>query len=345
MARGVTPPSPPWRAALAIAALAGCAAGPEPVQTETLAGEAMGTSYRVTVAGLAGGNLGAIVRDTVDRVDSLMSTYRDDSEVSRLNRHPALSPMPVSAETFEVLAAARRASDLTGGAFDVTVGSLVSAWGFGPASAAPAPAPAVIRQLRDAGGWDKLELDAERHAVRKLHPETTVDLSGIAKGFAVDLVAGALEREGHRSYLVDIGGEVRVGAARAPGNPWRVGVERPQSAGRRPHRILPLARTAVATSGNYRNFRERDGRRFGHVLDPRTGMPSESDVASASVLDPSAMRADALATAMLVLGAESAIKLAEREGLAVLLLVPDGDGGWNDVESTQFRARMGQVVP
>ena len=280
------------------------------------------------------------IRQAIERVDSLMSTYREDSDISRLNRHPAGHPLQVSEETLEVLEAAQRVGELTGGAFNVTVGALVDAWGFGPAPPAGPPDPQAVLELQRATGWDKLELDRRQRVLRKLDAGLQVDLSGIAKGFAVDQVAETLEDGGHRSYLVDIGGEVRVGAERAPGRPWRIGVERPEATGRLVHRILSVSDTAMATSGNYRNFRESQGRRYGHVLDPRTGNPSETDVASATVLDSSAMRADAVATALLVLGSQRAIALAEREGLPVLLLVADESAGWMEIESSAFRARI-----
>lgn len=329
--------------AFAGVALGGCtgnAPSPDPVR---ITGRAMGTSFSVAVAGPAVADIGRLatkVREAIDRVDSLMSTYREDSDVSKLNRHPVGHPLQVSEETLEVLEAAQRVGELTGGAFDVTVGALVDAWGFGPASPAGPPDPQAVLELQRATGWDKIELDRRQRVVRKLHARSQIDLSGIAKGFAVDQVAETLEDAGHRSYLVDIGGEVRVGAERAPGRPWRIGVERPEPTGRLVHRILAVSDTAMATSGNYRNFRERQGRRYGHVLDPRTGHPSETDIASATVLDTSAMRADAVATAMLVLGSKQAISLAEREGLPVLLLVADVSAGWRQIESSAFRARM-----
>ena len=304
----------------------------------------MGTAYRLTVDGLAEADSGAIaasVRRAIGRVDSLMSTYRQESEISAFNRLPAHNPLQLSPETFEVLEAASQAGDLTEGAFDVTVAALVDAWGFGPLPVDDPPGPETIQRLRLACGWDKLELEPRARTVTKLHPEVRVDLSGIAKGFAVDLVANLLESAGHPAHLVDIGGEIRAGVRRASGERWKIGVERPQASGRGVHRILALSDTAIATSGNYRNFRERDGARYGHILDPRTGEPAESDVLSASVLDSSAMRADAVATAMLVLGSQAGMALAEREGLAVLLVVHDGSGGWTDLESTAFRARMG----
>ena len=302
----------------------------------------MGTSYSVTLpSGAAGkGAISEAVRQALDRVDALMSTYRSDSEVSRFNRHESAEPLPVSAETYTVLAAAQELSSTTRGAFDITVGPLVDVWGFGPEEVSALPSEETLLGLVQRTGWQKLALDPDGTSVRKAVPQLRIDLSAIAKGYAVDLVAEALEQLGFRHYLVEVGGELRAAGYRADGTPWRVGVERPDSRGRGVHRILQVSDTAVATSGNYRNFRESEGRRFGHVLDPRTGRPTENQVISATVLHPSAMRADALATALLVLGEVEGMDLAKREDLAVLLLVAGDGESLREVRSPQFRARM-----
>lgn len=302
----------------------------------------MGTSYRVTLPGARAddGAIAAAVRQALNRVDALMSTYRADSEVSRLNRHESSEPLSISAETHAVLAAAQEVSSTTGGAFDVTVGPLVDAWGFGPAETSGPPTIETVRALMKRTGWQRLILDVQGPSARKTDPQLQIDLSAIAKGFAVDLAAEALERLGYHNYLVEVGGEVRAAGRRDDGSSWRIGVERPDSTGRSVHRILQLTDTAVATSGNYRNFREAHGQRLGHVLDPRTGRPAASRVVSATVLDPSAMRADALATALLVLGEIEGMALAEREDLAVLLLVEHGSESLREFKSPRFRAKM-----
>lgn len=303
----------------------------------------MGTTYAVTVSGLRP-DLRPAVEAAVDRelelVDTLMSTYRPDSELSRLNRHPAGQPFPLSPETSAVLATASEVSALTGGAFDVTVGSLVGAWGFGAGRLAELPAEQTIRRLREASGWQKLRLDPERRTAVRTVPGLQCDLSAVAKGYATDRIAEAIEGLGHRNYLAEVGGEVRVAGHNPEGGPWRIGVERPDAAGRVARRILQLRDTAVATSGDYRSYREVDGHRFSHVVDPRTGRPSDSGIASATVMDASAARADALATAFLVLGEAEGIRLAEREGLPVLLIVRGGPQGLREAASSHFRARM-----
>ena len=325
-----------------IAALAGCASEePSPSALE-LTGATMGTSYSVALPAASAdeGAIGAAVREALDRVDALMSTYRADSDVSRFNRHESDEPLPVSAETLAVLAAAQEISAATGGAFDITVGPLVDAWGFGPREISEPPTAEAVHGLLEKTGWKNLLLDPRGPAISKAVLQLRIDLSAIAKGYAVDLVAEALEGLGYHHYLVEVGGELRAAGNRADGSPWRVGVERPDGAGRSVHRILQISDIAVATSGNYRNFRQAGGQRFGHVLDPRTGWPTENQVVSATVLHSSAMRADALATAQLVLGESEGMALAESEDLAVLLLVAGGDEPLREVESPKFRAKM-----
>ena len=307
----------------------------------------MGTSYSITLPAATGGQdaIGAAVRQALDRVDALMSTYRADSEVSQFNRHESVEPFPVSAETLAVLATAQELSATTGGAFDITVGPLVDVWGFGPRETSGPPSDETVSRLVERTGWQKLVLGPKDRTIRKIVPELRIDLSAVAKGYAVDLVADALERLSYRHYLVEVGGELRAAGTRADGTPWRVGVESPDSSGRSVHRILQISDTAVATSGNYRNFREADGQRYGHVLDPRTGRPTTNQVLSATVLHPSAMRADALATALLVLGESEGMDLAEREELSVLLLVATDGEPPREVKSTEFHARMEERSP
>lgn len=326
------------------AALAASACGPEPVlEALKLQGPTMGTAYRVTVPRASPADRPRVeraVRQELERVDALMSTYRTDSELSRFNTHALTTPYRISEETFAVLAAAQAVSEATDGAFDITVGPLVDAWGFGPDRRAVPPGPEEVARLRLRIGWRKLELDGRERTVRKTAPELQCDLSALAKGYAVDRVAGMLESQGWRNYLAEVGGELRARGANETGQPWRVGIERPGPPGGPPHRILRLRDTAVATSGDYRNFREVDGARHSHILDPRTGRPTAGRVASATVLDASAMRADAFATALLALGATEGLAVAEREGLAVLLLVRESDGDFTEAASSGFRARM-----
>lgn len=307
-------------------------------------GSTMGTYYRVQVpdedrAAASGDGLSqerrkalqAAIETELDNVNARMSTWWEDSELSRFNRHRDDSPFALSSATFEVLQAALEVSERTGGAFDVTVGPLVDAWGFG-AEDTPPPTAEAIAELRARVGYEKLTLDASARTAAKSRPDLRCDLSGIAKGYAVDRVAEKLTSLGVSAAWVEVGGEVRAVGSRAPGKPWRLGIERPQLAPGAIQRIVPMTGMAVATSGDYRNYREIGGERFSHLIDPRTGWPIRHRLASVSVFHPRCMIADALATALMVLGEDEGYELAEREGLPVFFLVRSADAGGGFVE-------------
>ena len=184
-------------------------------------------------------------------------------------------------------------------------------------------------------------LDPGERTATKDNPEIYADLSGIAKGWAVDLIALRLREQGYDRFLVEVGGEVRSAGERAEGGAWRLAIESPQPGSRKVQRIVELSGEAMATSGDYRNFYERHGRRYSHTIDPRTGRPVSHSLASATVIHPRCAVADAWATAMMVLGPEEGLRLAEQEGLAVLLLVYDADGV-SELESSAFGRFAGQ---
>jgi thiamine biosynthesis lipoprotein len=291
----------------------------------------MGTYYRIQVAGEEMSEdrrrtLHEAAVAEMDAVDASMSTYLEDSEVSRFNRHPDPTPFAVSAETFEVLRTALEISARTGGAFDVTVEPLVETWGFGPGAEPP-------RQLEDEEieallgriGYDKLTLDEAASTVAKSLGGIHCDLSGIAKGHAVDRVAERLASLGVADFWVEIGGEVRAAGSNAGGTAWRLGIERPLFLPGTVQRIVPLDDMAVATSGDYRNYREVDGDRYSHLIDPRSGRPIGHHLASVSVFHRRCAIADAWATALMVMGEEEGFEAAAEEGLAALFLVREGD--------------------
>jgi thiamine biosynthesis lipoprotein len=266
-------------------------------------------------------------------VDDLMTTYRD-SEVTRFNAWRDTAPFAVSTPTAEVARLALRLAAQTGGALDVTVAPLVSALGFGPAAPGPLPADETLARLLAATGWEHLAVDPADRLV-KARPDLEIDLSAVAKGYAVDRAGEALEALGLGDYMVEVGGEVRARGRNPSGEPWRIGIERPDAVQRVVQRVLPLRDLALATSGDYRNYREVDGRRVSHIVDPRSGRSIGHRVASATVVHPDCATADGLATAMMVLG-EEGMALADRNGWAVLLLVREGDG-FREVASAAFR--------
>jgi len=314
--------------------------GPTGPNELVFTGRTMGTSFTVKIvvppaAVVDEDEVSSAIRDTVDDVDSRMSTYRADSELSRFNDSGS-DPFAVSPALFDVLTEAARVAELSGGAFDITVGPLVEAWGFGPGPVTEIPDETTIQRLLETHGATRLELDADALTVRKDNPDIRCDLSAIAKGYAVDRVAMRLGELGFADFMVEIGGEVRAAGRNAAGTAWRIGVERPDGEGGRPWAAVALEDAAMATSGDYRNFYERDGVRISHTIDPRTGRPITHALASVSVIHPSCMTADALATALDVLGPEAGRELVDREGLAALFIVRGGDGGFDEWASADW---------
>lgn len=321
--------------ALGVAAIVFAAGHPfsKPPQPLTeFSGPTMGTRYMVKVVGppccVNRRTLEHDVREILDTIDSRMSTYRPDSELSRLNRFDRTEWFGVSRETAVVIAEAIRLGHLSGGAFDVTVGPLVNLWQFGAERRGNdrVPPPDEIDRARSQIGFAHLQVQLSPPAVRKKRENLCIDLSGLAKGFAVDQIAEHLERCGIENYLVEVGGELRAKGHNRQGRPWQVAVEAPLAGTRMIQRTVALEDLAMATSGNYRNYFEDRGVRYCHIIDPRSGRPVSHRLASVTVLASSCMRADGLATALMVLGPEAGYDLAVREKLPVLLIVKSDAG-------------------
>jgi thiamine biosynthesis lipoprotein len=286
-----------------------------------LDGRSMGTTWSVKLVAPPTANaeaLTAMVQRQLDVVVAQMSPWERGSDLSHYNRAAAGTWTALPAAFAQVLACALDVAGRTGGAFDPTLGALVALWGFGPRpfSGAP-PEPAAIAQARETAGWRRVVLDGDR----LLQPGgLRLDLNGVAKGFAVDQVASALDRAGARSYLVEVGGELRGTGAKPDGQPWWVELERPPGVGEGPRTLVALHGLSVATSGDYRRFFEHDGRRYAHTLDPATAAPVAGGPVSVTVLDQSCMRADAYATALTVMAPDAALAFAADHGLAALIL-------------------------
>jgi len=312
-------------------------------------GPTMGTRYTVRVAGPALDQAGreavsSLIERELDDVDRLLSTWNPESEISRFNRHASTDPFPVDAATLSVLDLAQKVSETTGGAFDVTVAPLVEAWGFGPGARTPAvPSPETVAEIRLRVGDSLLGLDLAHRTVTKSRPDVTCDLSALAPGWAADRIAEGLARLGHENVIVDIGGEVVARGRRASGGRWRVAVESPGPT--LPSVVLELEDAAVATSGDYRHaWRDASGRRYTHIIDPRTGEPVTHGLASVTVIHHDAAWADALATALVVLGPADGLALARREELGVRFVVRDAAGGYSATDTPQFDALVAGEV-
>lgn len=305
--------------------LTGCEREPQAYRFE---GPIFGTGFHVTFYGeYSEERLGEIeqrVETALHRVDDLMSTYKRDSELSRFNRSPVGKPFMLSPETASVVREAIRIGDMSAGAFDVTVGAAVNLWGFGPDKHPDRiPSDDAIGEALANVDYQALELDGE--TLTRTRP-VYVDLSAIAKGFGVDEVARTLDDLGIERYLVEVGGEIRSRGEKPGGEPWRIAVEKPLSNQRSVQRIIELEDSAIATSGDYRNYFESDGERYSHTIDPRTGRPVTHHLASVTVIADDCMTADALATAIDVLGPDAGFDMARREDLAVYLVVKTPEG-------------------
>ena len=288
----------------------------------------MGTQYSLQlVTADPDAGLAADIEATLDGVEALMSTYREDSIVSRFNNSRDTDWFSVPKPLCEVVAEAIDISVQSDGAFDITLSPLVDLWGFGPGGGnRQPPSRDSIDALLDATGYDKLETDCSRPALSKASALLRIDLSAIGKGRGVDDVAELLDARGITDYLVEIGGEVRARGRKPGGASWRIAVEAPLREERRIVTSFALDDSAVATSGDYRNYFESGGRYYSHLLDPRTGAPVEHETAAVTVVADTATRADALATALLIMGKADGYALAERENIAALFVERiDGD--------------------
>jgi FAD:protein FMN transferase len=286
-----------------------------------------GDDVDVEVGSAGLGDMDRALRATLERINRLMSTWDPDSELSRFNRSTSLEPFPVSRETFEVLRWSLDLAALTGGALDVTVGPLVDAWGFGPGGPRNGqPSDEEIARLREATGARQLELNSAAVTVRKMRPDVRCDLSAVAPGYAADRLWAELADRGFTDFLVDVGGELRSRGRNDVGEAWQIAIDRPQAQGHAVQRVVPISNLAIATSGDYQRYREVDGKRFSHLLDPRTGRPLAHRLASVTGIDELAVRADGLATALMVLGGDEGMALAEKLGLAALFIERANDG-------------------
>nr|WP_278488493.1 FAD:protein FMN transferase [Achromobacter insolitus] len=309
-----------------------------PTASAALAGATMGTTWSARLA-LPRGRTEAEARHAIqaalDDVVAQMSTWEPDSDITRYNR-AATGWQTLPAGFFHVLSHALALAEDSGGAYDPTVGPLVNAWGFGPHQRAfEPPSPSAIEAARTRCGWRRVQLDAQHQAA--LQPGGAyLDLSSIAKGYGVDRAAMALDALGITQYLVEVGGELRARGKRPDGQPWRVAIEVPDASD--DHALaLPLRDHSIATSGDYRRHAGNGDERYAHTIDPRTGLPVRNNLASVTVLHPGCMEADALATALTVLGEEEGLAYARRHELAALFILRERDA-WRVVATPAFQA-------
>jgi FAD:protein FMN transferase len=311
-----------------------------------LSGPTMGTTYTVKVVAPPASVDGAQLRETIDgtlaQVDRSMSAYRADSEVTRFNANTSTQWHDVSAELAAVVQIALDISEKSGGAFDITVAPLVAAWGFGPGGRPhELPSAEQLARIGTSVGFRKLHVRPDPPALRKDAAELTIDLNGIAPGFAVDLLAERLLALRIESFMIDVGGEIRAHGRNARGEPWHIAIEHPVDTQRTPYAGVRLDGASVSTSGEYRDYYERDGRRYSHTIDPRTARPLDRAPGSVVVVAPSTALADGWATALNVLGPRDGFALATRQRMPVLFIERDGEG-WRSQATPEFERYRGE---
>lgn len=324
------------------------ACAPEPVVHE-MSGEAWGTTYRIKIVAadrdFDAREVSDALQDTLREVDDHLSNWNPNSEVSRFNRLATTEPFAISATMTSVLAASNEVHDKSDGHLDLTLAPIIELWGFGAKSVQNAdqidpPRDAEIAEaMAKVGQRSVLAHRAGTSELRKLKPEATVFLSALAKGAGIDAIAQSLNEVGYENYLVEVGGDLIAAGSGATGRGWRIAIERPTPGARMAGDVVALQGQAMATSGDYRNYFEKDGMRYSHIIDPSTGRPISHRTASVTVLSDKAVFADAWATALLAAGVERGLVIAEREGIAALFISRSGNTSQDEFErvrSSQF---------
>lgn len=339
-----------WLPLLVIA----CTKGLDTENIVQLQGQTMGTTWHVTIVKAENSNtslygdsafLQQLIKTELQKINQQFSTYINDSEVSLFNTSKSTQPFNVSKEVVRVIKAAQMISKETEGAFDISVAPLVELWGFGsqgagnfevaiskPPKLQKPPRSAILKVIKNSG-YRHLKVKENPPQIIKNIQNLRLDLSAIAKGYAVDKLAELIEEQGFKSYLVEIGGEIKVKGHNSRGEPWRIAIEKPVSNAQILQQIISLKNISVATSGDYHNYFEVDGVRYSHTIDPKTGSPVTHNLVSVTVLHESAMMADGLATAILVLGQKKGLLFAKQKGLQVYMIIREDKSEGEDVGS------------
>jgi thiamine biosynthesis lipoprotein len=310
----------------ALLALGGCASDEPAV---SLSGGVFGTTWSLVYVppedAPAPDEVEAALVAAFNVINRQMNHYDADSTISEFNRMPPEQTLEVGWDFAYLLTEAMRIGEQTDGAYDVTVSPVINLWGFGPEGPTNVPAESEIATALARVGSDKLDWSSTERMLAKRVDGVSLDFSSIAKGYGVDLGADALDALGLKRYMLEIGGEVRLRGLSPRGDRWRIAIERPDSAPREVQAAISATDIGIATSGDYRNYFERDGQRFSHLIDPRTGRPIVHDLVSVTVLHPSTAIADAWATALIVLGYEDARAITEQLAWPVYFVRRAGD--------------------
>ena len=297
-----------------------------------LEGKTMGTFWRVSVINVDpkhASELRQKIQTQLDADDHLLSTWKNDSALMRFNHSRSTSPWPVSEAMADIVTESLRIGAKTQGAMDITVGPLVNLWGFGPESQpVRAPDQAQINAAKARTGLKHLQVinQSGTQYLQKDLPDLYVDLSTVGEGYAADHLARLMEQEGISRYLVSVGGALVSRGMNGEGYPWRVAIQKPTDKENAVQAIVDINGHGISTSGSYRNYYELDGKRISHVIDPQTGSPIQHKLVSVTVIAPTALEADGWDTGLMVLGPERAKEVARQQGLAIYMIMKEGDG-------------------
>ena len=325
--------------------LSSCNNNGEELAEFAFSGATMGTTYHIVITGKSiDSQERSAIATSVDSAlldfNRILSTYEDQSEISLFNRNKSIYPIPVSQKLLEVVKTGQYFCEASGGAFDITVAPIVNFFGFGfEPGENRFPTVTEIDAWLQLTGCDKLELGDS--VLTKSDPRITIDLSAIAKGDGADYISDFLLARGHQNIFVEIGGEIMTHGHNKTGEPWKVGIDRPTlggAPGADLQHVIQISNKAIASSGDYRNYREVEGKRISHTIDPRTGAPISHNLASVSVIANTCLLADGMATSVMVMGPEEGLKwledIADVEGL---LITRETDGSFKEYMTSGFK--------
>ncbi|WP_306432346.1 FAD:protein FMN transferase [Tropicibacter sp. Alg240-R139] len=309
-----------------------------------ITGKTMGTTYNVVALDSSGQvkdvDLRAAINGALAEVNQQMSNWDPRSEISRFNAQSGTDAVTVSDNLVNVMKAAEAVNIASEGRFDTTMGPLIELWGFGATGAARVPRDTDIRTAQARSGHSNT-LKVAGTTLQKTQGDAQVYLAAIGKGYGADHVGRAIEALGIKDYMVEIGGDLYTSGKNASGLPWQIGIEKPAALSGGVMEVVGISGLGMASSGDYRNYFENDGQRYSHIIDPATGRPITHKTASATVLAENSMLADAWATAMLILGRERGLEIAEAQNLAVLFIERDAEASelrFNTKASSRFQA-------
>ncbi|MCP5061674.1 MAG: FAD:protein FMN transferase [Ignavibacteriae bacterium] len=306
-----------------ILVLSSCASGEKKIEDFSFAGTTMGTTYSVKIITdkkNISDNFDKNIDSILVEVNNQMSTYIPDSELSKFNSSINTNWFTTSKELVQLFKESIEISQLTNSAFDITVGQLVNLWGFGPShNENIIPTEEEIINLKKDIGIEKIQVDLENLGIKKLNPTLYCDLSAIAKGFGVDKLADYFTTLNIDNFMIEIGGEIKTAGKNAKGEDWRIGISSPNNSNLQS--IIGLSNYSMATSGDYLNYFEQDGIRYSHTIDSRTGKPITHKLASVTVIHEDCRYADAIATAINVMGPTVGYDFALKEKLPIFMIV------------------------